>query len=51
MPRKKTETRPVVQQVAHLLRQRVIHGQYPPGNLLPSERALAGEVALVGPFD
>ncbi len=46
MAHRKTEARPVVEQVAHLLRQRVIHGQYPPGTFLPSERALAGELGV-----
>ena len=46
MASKKPVAGPVVQRLAHLLRQRVIHGQYPPGEFLPSERALAEELRV-----
>lgn len=44
MNRKRDDVRPVVQRITHTLRQRIIHGQYPPGSILPSERQLADEL-------
>lgn len=46
MRRREYESRPVVQKIAHTLRQRVIHGQYAAGSFLPSERALASELKV-----
>lgn len=38
--------RPMAEQVSALLRERIRHGQYPPGSRLPSESALAQELSV-----